>query len=106
MLKEMITMNDRALYQLERAIDALSTMVKILREEQIPTTFTGSGILGAQDGHSSHWFDYNRNDRDRLDPFNWHSGATGSNTYTTTSNGGNGGSLCFGSASPDVITFS
>jgi len=99
----MITMNDRALYQLERAIDALSTMAKIMREDQ-------------QDNHSPYWFDYNRNDRNRTDPFNWHSGAigstgaTGSSTYTTSpgSNAGPGpvGSLYFGSASPDVITFS
>ena len=106
-------MNDKALYQLERAAEALTLMAKYIREEQDTVSFTGSvtgsGILGGQDEHSSYWFDYNRNDRSRTDPFNWHSGvtgATGSNTYTTTSNGGNAGSLCFGSASPDVITFS
>jgi hypothetical protein len=91
MLKEMITMNDKALYQLERAAEALTLMAKYLREEQDTISFigsvTGSGILGGQDEHSSYWFDYNRNDRNRTDPFNWHSGV-------------------IGTASPDTIIFS
>jgi hypothetical protein len=31
-------MNDKALYQLERAIDALTQMAKYMREEQAPST--------------------------------------------------------------------
>lgn len=54
-------MNDRALYQLERAIDALSQMAKYLREDQTPVTFTGSGVLGGMDEHSSYWYDFDRN---------------------------------------------
>jgi len=38
-------MNDQALYQLERAIDALSLMAKSLREENTPT-YVGSHVKG------------------------------------------------------------
>lgn len=57
-------MNDKALYQLERAIDALTEMAKYLREESqinistnvkyddhmgvyAPYVYTGSGVKGA-----------------------------------------------------------
>lgn len=82
-------MNDKALYQLERAIDALSQMAKHLREEQPETiSFVGSGLPGGLDDgfHSGAWYDYDRNDLNRTNPF----------LGTTVS----------GSASPDVITFS
>jgi hypothetical protein len=51
-------MNDRALYQLERAIDALSQMAKYLREEQTPVSFTD---LSSGYNHSSYWYDFDRN---------------------------------------------
>jgi len=70
-------MNDKALYQLERAIDALTEMAKYLREDK-------QNIQ-----HSEYWFDYNRNDRNRANPFEWHSGGI---TFQS-------------SSSPDVITF-
>ena len=37
-------MNDRALYQLERAAEALTLMAKYIREEQDTISFTGSGV--------------------------------------------------------------
>ena len=79
-------MNEKALYQLERAIDALSQMAKYLREEQEPSVvFTGSGVPGGSTDvlHSDYWYDYDRND-----PFR-------SNPFFVTAN-----------SSPDVITFS
>jgi hypothetical protein len=79
-------MNDKALYQLERAIDALTEMVKYLKEDN--TVITGSGVLGGNDDvpHSQYWYDYDRNDLYRSNPF----------FGTTVSS----------SSSPDVITFS
>jgi hypothetical protein len=77
-------MNDKALYQLERAIDALSQMAKYLREDQKDTiSFVGSGVLGGSNDvvHSEYWYDYDRNDYNRTNPFP-------------------------SSSSPDVITFS
>ena len=77
-------MNDKALYQLERAIDALSQMAKHLREEQPETiSFVGSGVLGGSSDvvHSDYWYDYDRNDYNRPNPFP-------------------------STSSPDVITFS
>jgi len=71
-------MNDKALYQLERAIDALTQMAKYLREDKEDIQ------------HSTHWYDYDRNDLYRSNPFEWHSGAI---TFQS-------------SSSPDVITFS
>lgn len=66
-------MNDKALYQLERAAEALTLMAKYLREDkEVP--------------HSQYWYDYDRNDLDRSNPF----------FGTTVSS----------SSSPDVITFS
>lgn len=66
-------MNDKALYQLERAAEALTLMAKYLREEhEVP--------------HSQYWYDYDRNDAYRPNPF----------FGTTVSS----------SSSPDVITFS
>ena len=79
-------MNDKALYQLERAADALTLMAKYLREDQITfdnnVILSGNGFYG-DEIHSKHWYDYNRNDVDRYDPFNINT-----------------------SSSPDVITFS
>jgi hypothetical protein len=85
----MMMMNDKALYQLERAIDALSQMAKYLREDQNDNiSFVGSGVLGGSNdvGHSDYWYDYDRNDYNRPNPF----------FGTTVSS----------SSSPDVITFS
>jgi len=80
-------MNDRALYQLERAAEALTLMAKYIREEQDTISFTGSGVLGGNvSSHSQHWYDYDRNDAYRPNPF----------FGTTVSS----------SSSPDVITFS
>lgn len=82
-------MNDKALYQLERAIDALSQMAKYLREDQNDNiSFVGSGVFGGSNdvGHSDYWYDYDRNDYNRPNPF----------FGTTVSS----------SSSPDVITFS
>jgi hypothetical protein len=76
-------MNDKALYQLERAIDALSEMAKYLREEQDTISFTGTHLSG---GHSDCWYDYDRNDLYRSNPFF--------------------GTTLSSSSSPDVITFS
>lgn len=50
-------MNDLALYQLERAIDALSNMAKIIRDDKKEST------------HSEHYYDYNRNDLNKENPF-------------------------------------
>ena len=82
-------MNDKALYQLERAINALTQMAKYLREDQTDTiSFVGSGVLGGSDdvSHSQYWYDYDRNDLYRSNPFF--------------------GTTVSGSPSPDVITFS
>ena len=55
-------MNDLALYQLERALDALTKMTRILRDEKI-------ALPGEENNHSNHYYDYQRNDLNREDPF-------------------------------------
>ena len=55
-------MNDLALYQLERALDALTKMTRILRDEKIP-------LPGEENAHSKHYYDHQRNDPNRKDPF-------------------------------------
>jgi hypothetical protein len=65
-------MNDKALYQLERAIEALSEMVKYMREDQIvfdkDVTVSGNGFYG-DNTHSEYWYDYDRNNLNQSNPF-------------------------------------
>jgi len=84
-------MNDLALYQLERAIDALSNMAKILRDDNNDQIVFPSE--GGDSTHSEYYYDYDRNDSDRSNPFEFtiqdlkynsmYSGSTvSSNQYT------------------------